>query len=193
MLTPPDKERCQADVPGAGPFTVGGKIGNPRNGYRVRCENQPAVIVSERAPGADGLRGSMSLCAKCLKELISQHGPDYAPVTAVLTPSPDRFDAELGARTRDVGIARVAASTDEWQEAAVAAIRVLAQSRVTLTTDDVWLSLGRDAELEGRAMGAAMRAAAKLGYVRRTDRTRKSERAACHRRDLRVWESLLCR
>jgi len=74
---------------------------------------------------------------------------------------------------------------------ALAVIRSVAQAQSALTTDDIWRVLGRDAELEGRAMGAAMRMAAKLGYVRRTDTTRKSERVACHRRDLRVWESLL--
>lgn len=84
MLTPPDKERCQADVPGNGPFTLGGKIGNPKNGYRVRCENKPSVIVSERVPGPDGLRGSMSLCQGCHAELLKQHGPNYAPVTVAL-------------------------------------------------------------------------------------------------------------
>lgn len=78
MLTPPDRERCQADVPGNGPFTLGGKIGNPKNGYRVRCENKPTVVVTERNPGADGLRGSMSLCEDCLAALHTQHGKGYA-------------------------------------------------------------------------------------------------------------------
>jgi len=106
-------------------------------------------------------------------------------------PKPEKRDAEHGALARDLGIARVEAATEEWQEHAVATIRVLAGERSKLTTDDVWERLGRDAELEGRAMGAAMRTAAKLGYIRRTDRTTKSVRVACHRRDLRVWESLL--
>lgn len=78
MLKPPDKDRCQADVPGNGPFTVGGKIGDPRNGYRVRCENKPTVIVTERVPGPDGLRGSMSLCATCLEAFHAQLGKDHA-------------------------------------------------------------------------------------------------------------------
>jgi len=103
----------------------------------------------------------------------------------------DAFNAERSAQERDLGIARVEASTDEWQQEALAVIRSVAQAQSALTTDDIWRVLGRDAELEGRAMGAAMRMAAKLGYVRRTDTTRKSERVACHRRDLRVWESLL--
>ena len=44
-----------------------------------------------------------------------------------------------------------------------------------------------------QAMGAAMRSASALGLIRRTNHTRKSERVACHRRDLRVWVSLLWR
>lgn len=78
MLTPPDSERCQAEVPGNGPFTIGGKIGNPKNGYRVRCENKPSVIVIEKRPGPDGKRGSMSLCAKCLVVFRKQCGEDFA-------------------------------------------------------------------------------------------------------------------
>ncbi len=71
-LIPPDPDRCQAKVPGNGPFTMGGPIGNPKNGYRVRCENRADVIITEDEPGPDGLRGSMSLCAECLGVLRKQ-------------------------------------------------------------------------------------------------------------------------
>jgi hypothetical protein len=66
-LTPPDRKQCQADVPGNGPFTMGGEIGDPKNGYRVRCKNEPVVIAYEVEPGPDGLMGAMSLCPKCLE------------------------------------------------------------------------------------------------------------------------------
>lgn len=69
------------------------------------------------------------------------------------------------------------------------AIKFVALSQATLTTDDVWRVLGRTDDVEGRAMGAAMRTAAHMGYIVRTDQTEKSVRAVCHRRDLRVWES----
>lgn len=105
----------------------------------------------------------------------------------------DVFDEELAERERDIGIARVEASTDEWQQEALTTIREIAQRQQAVTTDDVWLELGRDEIIEGRAMGAAMKMAAKLGYIRRTDTTQKSLRVACHRRDIRIWESLLCR
>ena len=77
-LTPPDESQCQALVPGEGPFTTGGKIGNPRNGYRIRCENKPTVIAIENKPGPDGLIGSMSLCDDCQKEFLRQLGEDFA-------------------------------------------------------------------------------------------------------------------
>lgn len=92
-----------------------------------------------------------------------------------------------------MGIARVEAATSEWQADALATIREIAQAQPALTTDDVWKQLNRDEVEEGRALGAAMRMAAMLGYIRKTDRTQKSVRVACHRRDVRVWESLLCR
>lgn len=101
----------------------------------------------------------------------------------------DMFNAAAGAAARDASITQVELSTAEWQDEAIAAIRKVALAQPTLTTDDVWRVLGRDPDLEGRAMGAAMRSASKLGYVERTDLTQKSQRVACHRRDLRVWKS----
>ena len=101
----------------------------------------------------------------------------------------NREDKRASAVARDKAIGRVERATGEWQVDALAAIRAVAYANTELTTDDVWKALGRNPDVEGRAMGAAMRAAAKLGLVRRTDRTKKSHRVACHRRDLRVWES----
>lgn len=69
-LTPPDLERCQAEVKEGSFMTLG-----PRS-YR-RCANQPAVIVTEVQPGADGQRGSMSLCLSCRDMLIKKCGADY--------------------------------------------------------------------------------------------------------------------
>jgi hypothetical protein len=101
------------------------------------------------------------------------------------------FDKRASAIARDAGIQKVERSTGEWQVDALAAIRAVAYGQPELTTDDIWKSLGRDAEIEGRAMGAAMRAAAKYRLVEKTPRTTKSHRVACHRRDLRVWKSLI--
>lgn len=103
----------------------------------------------------------------------------------------DMFDVASAEAARDASIDQVELSTAEWQEQAILAIRAVARIQPTITTDDVWRVLGRDPDLEGRAMGAAMRTAAGLGYVERTDVTQKSKRVACHRRDLRVWRSLI--
>lgn len=102
-------------------------------------------------------------------------------------------NAKAAMRARDAGIACAERGSGTWQVDALAAIRKIATEQPELTTDDVWRALGRDPDLEGRAMGAAMVSAAKLGLIERTDRTTKSARVACHRRDLRVWLSRISR
>ena len=82
-LKPVDLERCQADKPGNGPFVVGGEIGNPLNGYRVRCRDKPTVIAKENMPGEDGKCGAMSLCGDCKKAFIKQLGKDYASFSEI--------------------------------------------------------------------------------------------------------------
>lgn len=77
-LAPPDVERCQAEKPSGGPFILGGEIGDPRNGYLVRCRNKPTFIATENKPGKDGAVGSMSLCDECRKVAIKQMGPNFA-------------------------------------------------------------------------------------------------------------------
>jgi len=82
-LTPPDLERCQAEIPTAGPFQMGGIPGDPANGYRRRCAAPPTVIATERKPGADGRIGSMSLCESCQGAFIQHLGTlhaDFEPV-----------------------------------------------------------------------------------------------------------------
>jgi len=80
---------------------------------------------------------------------------------------------------------------EDWMMDALLATRIVARARPTFTTDEVWAVLGRDPSIEGRAMGAVLRHAAGAGLCRRTDTTRKSLRVICHRRDLRVWQSLI--
>lgn len=78
-LTPVDLGRCQAEKPGNGPFIMGGAIGDPRNGYRVRCDAVPSVVVREKS-STGGAPGAMSLCRDCLEV----------------------FDADVGIHTVDV-------------------------------------------------------------------------------------------
>lgn len=128
-MIPPDKERCQADVPGNGPFTLGGKIGNPKNGYRVRCENKPVVIVVEKRPGSDGQRGSMSLCAKCLVALHEQFGDDYADEEPIINIGTKlwRFDQNVRKYTKpkDGGFGKLI-----WRESWVPMV-VVGETRVS--------------------------------------------------------------
>ena len=77
-MIPPDLKQCQADKPTGGPFILGGEIGDPRNGYRIRCRNEPTVIAIENEPGEDGKRGSMSLCDRCKAAAIKQLGESFA-------------------------------------------------------------------------------------------------------------------
>ena len=42
-------------------------------------------------------------------------------------------------------------------------------------------------------MGAVMRSLVGAGVCRKTERTVKTSRVAAHRRDLRIWQSLICR
>jgi len=60
-LTPPDRNRCQAEKPSGHSFmTLGGRPG------LQRCFGKPTTIITEAEPGRDGLRGSVSLCDSCL-------------------------------------------------------------------------------------------------------------------------------
>ncbi len=82
-LTPPDLERCQADAPGNGPFVIGGQVGDPNNGYRVRCKNNTTILTTENKPGKDGQTGQMGLCKKCMGVMIEQCGEDFCSFRSV--------------------------------------------------------------------------------------------------------------
>lgn len=53
-------------------------------GHRmVRCKEKPDFIATERVPGADGKRGSMSVCAACRVQMEKQLGGDFATFKAL--------------------------------------------------------------------------------------------------------------
>jgi len=107
----------------------------------------------------------------------------------------DAFDADASRAARESAIATVDdAASEEWKEAAVAAVKYVCERRSQFTTDAVWFILDRaaiEAPNEPRAMGAVMRHAVSEGWCVVTDQTRKSVRVACHRRPLQVWKSLI--
>ena len=75
-LIPPDKNQCQSQKkegawPDAQHFMI---FGPPR---MVQCTAKPTVIIHEKKPNKDGLKGSMSLCDECLKKAIEQLGGDF--------------------------------------------------------------------------------------------------------------------
>jgi hypothetical protein len=59
-LIPPDRERCQCEIRAAHNFMT---LGPPPR-YE-RCKNKPVCVITEKEPGPDGERGSMSLCGDC--------------------------------------------------------------------------------------------------------------------------------
>lgn len=78
-LTPPDRDRCQAEKPNGSSFmTLGGRPG------LERCANRPTVVAAETTPGEDGRRGGMSLCADCLAVFERQMPAGYATFAPVL-------------------------------------------------------------------------------------------------------------
>lgn len=75
-LTPPDLSQCQAEVPNNYSFmTLGGQPGT-----RSRCVNMPVVIATEKRPGSDGKRGSMSLCERCWGVFKNTYDDSYASI-----------------------------------------------------------------------------------------------------------------
>lgn len=103
------------------------------------------------------------------------------------------FDPDEGTRRRDEAIDRVEEHAHvDWNHEVDQAILKTARHHPFFTTDDVWAAL---LELpasthEPRAMGAAMRRAYTAGWIRPVDRWELSKRPACHRRPVRIWQSL---
>ncbi len=100
-----------------------------------------------------------------------------------------------GAAERDAAIERTTESNDRWLAATASTIYSLSFSLDELTTDDVWRLLdSRGVEtppgFDPKAMGAAMQAAARKGWIVRTDRTRPTERPEAHRSPKRIWRSV---
>ena len=71
-LIPPDRKQCQVMIRN-GSFMTFGPV-TPK-----RCTNKPAVIIAyENKPGADGQRGSMSLCKSCTEVFLARYGKNFA-------------------------------------------------------------------------------------------------------------------
>ena len=99
-----------------------------------------------------------------------------------------------GQMNLDAALEAVEAHADaDWKHAALEAVRLCAQQMPDFTTDQGWKVLSRtDSQThEPRAMGAIMRQAVSLGWVKPTDQYRPSDRPDCHKRPVKVWYSNL--
>lgn len=103
------------------------------------------------------------------------------------------LDAKAGEALRDAAIEQVGDNNKRLRRRAVDAVRIVAYGKETFTTDDVWQTLGDEGSggEEPRALGAAMRDAAKARVCEPTTEFRLSQRPCCHRRPVRVWRSLV--
>lgn len=68
-LIPPDGERCQAEKTVDTNFMT---LGGPPVGSMERCRNKPTTLATEKEPGPDGQRGSMTVCDACLAVMREQ-------------------------------------------------------------------------------------------------------------------------
>lgn len=119
-LTPPDTKQCQAEKPNGHSFmTLGGRPG------RVRCTNKPAVVVTEKKPGADGRRGSMTLCAQCLPVFVEKFGEDHATISPVRAPRMKRASYREGVEI--IALNDEAAELDEEMVVGLASVMLLAE------------------------------------------------------------------
>jgi hypothetical protein len=73
-LIPPDKKQCQTVKTLRNPWALGIEE------REERCANKPSVIIKEKKAGADGKKGSMSLCKDCLRLAKKQFGDSVTVV-----------------------------------------------------------------------------------------------------------------
>ena len=78
-LIPADYKRCQAEKPNSVNFMTLGGVQR-----LIRCENIPEFIATEKNAGADGKKGTMSLCSSCLKVANEQLGEQHFDVEMIL-------------------------------------------------------------------------------------------------------------
>lgn len=99
---------------------------------------------------------------------------------------------------REEAISRVDEHANlEWKDCALTAVMTVASVHAEFITDAVWAGLEElDASVtthDGRAMGAVMRQAHRMGFITPTDRYAPSSRVKAHRRPMRIWKSELSR
>lgn len=105
----------------------------------------------------------------------------------------ERLDLAASRAAADEAISQIDQSANkDWKDVALFAVRVVAEALPEFTTDVVVSVMPDGVEVhDNRAWGPVMRRAARLGYIRKTDRVSTTRRPSNHARPLAVWESLL--
>ena len=92
-------------------------------------------------------------------------------------------------RDRDLALERVEDAADpDWRGSALAALERTARALPEFISDDVW-SNGLPSTREDRALGPVFLAAARAGWIEKTDRVRPSRRS--HGSGKPIWRSLI--
>lgn len=104
------------------------------------------------------------------------------------------FDRSDATAKRDQAIDRVAVGAAvDWTDLAMDAVVAAAKGNWSFTTDDVLRQApALEACPERRLLGWAMREASRAGMIAKTDTMAQSDRVASHRREKRLWRSLIC-
>lgn len=85
-----------------------------------------------------------------------------------------------------------AAAPEEWKAAAMEAIFTAACDLPELTADDVWKCFPKGYQISnGSALGHAMRAAKKEGWIVNTGEHRLGTRPEMHCKPVPIWRSLI--
>jgi hypothetical protein len=102
-----------------------------------------------------------------------------------------RFDVRRGNVVREDIVDKHDSPT--WIPIVVEAVKRIALDKREFTSDEVWAETETKVHIpfEPRMMGNALRTAQQNGWIEKTDRVRKSARAACHGRPVAIWRSLL--
>jgi hypothetical protein len=94
-----------------------------------------------------------------------------------------------GATARDEAINRLENRYPGFLGEAYRQLELLAASRETFTTDDLWPLL-RDVPAEHRTIGAVILLGVKNGLITRTGETIPTQRPQAHRRWITVWKRI---
>jgi len=98
------------------------------------------------------------------------------------------FGEAQAAREEAIDRVEVAAS-EKWLQDAVAVIRRVCQKKASFIVDDIWATGLLRKPREPRAMGAALRRAAGLGYCQHGMSYLPSAQPKCHGNPRTVWVS----